>query len=100
MTELSFWERIGFTSKSKRVMMLVKGKQKIDESYFWLRSTMIQGKQLKNLLQAKKTRIADLQTEQEQLMTAIAEAQQELIKHDGLVEEARSELKQTESRKN
>ena len=33
-------------------------------------------------------------------MAAITEAQQELIKHDGLVEEARSELKQTESRKN
>ena len=32
-------------------------------------------------------------------MDQISEANQELIKHDGLVEEARSELKQTESRK-
>ena len=33
-------------------------------------------------------------------MAAITLAQEGLIKHDGLVEEARSELKQTESRKN
>jgi len=48
MTELSFWEKMGFTNKSKRVMMLVKGKQKIDESYYWLRSTLIQSTQLRN----------------------------------------------------
>ena len=100
MTELSFWEKIGFTNKSKRVMMLVKGREKIDESYQWLRSTMIQSKQLSNLLADKKQHIADLHSEQEMLVAQITEAQQELIKHDGLVEEARSELKQTESRKN
>jgi hypothetical protein len=80
-------------------MMLTTGKQKIDESYHWLRCTMYQSKQLENLLGDNKQHIRDLQAEQEQLIHLIAEAQQELIKHDGLVEEARSELKQTESRK-
>ena len=41
LTELSFWEKIGFTNNSKRQMMLVKGKTKLDESYNWLRATMI-----------------------------------------------------------
>jgi hypothetical protein len=51
MTELSFWEKIGFTNSTKRQMMMVKGKCKLDESYNWLRATMIQGKQLSNNLE-------------------------------------------------
>ena len=41
LTELSFWEKIGLKNKSKTQMMLNKGKQKLDESYHWLRFTMI-----------------------------------------------------------
>jgi len=41
LTELSFWEKIGFKSKNKQQMMLIKGKKKLDESYNWLRGTMI-----------------------------------------------------------
>jgi hypothetical protein len=44
LTELSFWEKIGFTNNSKRQMMMIKGKTKLDESYNWLRATLIQGK--------------------------------------------------------
>ena len=47
---------------------------------------MYQSKQLENLLGDNKQHIRDLQAEQEQLIHLIAEAQQELIKHDGLVE--------------
>ena len=48
-------------------MMLVKGKQKLDESYQWLRATMIQGKQLSNNLEQKKKRINELENETEYL---------------------------------
>ena len=44
LTELTFWEKIGFTNKIKRNMMLQEGKQKLDENYYWLRNTMIQSK--------------------------------------------------------
>ena len=57
MTTLSFWEKIGFTNSKKRNMMLTQGKQKIDESYNWLKATMIQSKLLRNNLDEKKRKI-------------------------------------------
>lgn len=81
-------------------MMLYQGKEKLDESYIWLRNTIIQSKQLGNELNKKRTKIGELEDEQKSLEAQITEARQELIKHDGLVEEARSDLKQQESRKN
>ena len=46
ITKLTFWEKIGLikVSTSKKEMMMSKGKEKIDESYVWLRSTIIQSK--------------------------------------------------------
>ena len=61
---------------------------------------MIQGKQLSNNLEQKKKRINELEQETEYLNKQIQLALQEQIKQDGLVEEARSEQKQSESRKN
>jgi cell division protein FtsB len=48
-------------------MMLVKGKTKLDESYNWLRATLIQGKQLSNNLEQKKKHIKELEDETEYL---------------------------------
>lgn len=77
--------------------MLSKGKQKLDESYTWLRSTIIQSKQLEALLDKKRDKMKRLQNEAEDLELQISEAKQDLIKHDGLVEEGRGELKHQES---
>lgn len=63
MTTLSFWEKIGFTNSKKRNMMLTQGKQKIDESYNWLKATMIQSKLLRNNLDEKKRKIQELEDE-------------------------------------
>jgi len=43
ITKLTFWEKVGLSkvSSNKKEMMLSKGKQKLDESYTWLRSTII-----------------------------------------------------------
>ena len=53
MTEMTFWEKIGFTNNDKRVLMFTQGKQQLDESYYWLRSTIVQSGQLANLLADK-----------------------------------------------
>jgi hypothetical protein len=41
LTELSFFEKLGLTNQKKMQMMIVQGKEKIDESYYWLKSTII-----------------------------------------------------------
>lgn len=96
---MTFWEKIGFTNNEKRTLMIAQGKQQMDETYNWLRSTIVQSCQLSNLLADKNQRIKDLEAEQEMYKAKIAEAQQEKMKQDSLVEEARSQLKQTQSRK-
>ena len=73
--------------------MMNQGKDKIDESYQWLRATVIQNNQLYNLLDDKKDKIRDLENEKEMLREKIQEAGNDMMKHDGLVEEAKSELK-------
>ena len=60
---------------------------------------MVQSYQLNNLLDQKKGKIISQKQQEKSLKERITIAQQELIRQDGLVEEARSELKQTESRK-
>ena len=77
--------------------MLTQGKQKIDESYNWLKATMIQSKLLRNNLDEKKRKIQELEDEAIRLNQHIQLAQNEQVKQDGLVEEARSESKQKES---
>lgn len=58
LTKLTFLEKyIGITNQDKRRMMLQKGKEKIDESYVWLRNTMVQSYQLNKLLEGKKAKI-------------------------------------------
>ena len=44
--------------------MLVEGKNKVDETYNWLRGTLIQSKQLELLHLQKKQNIKDLKEEQ------------------------------------
>lgn len=75
--------------------MMTKGKEKLDESYHWLRATVIQNHQLYNMLDDKKDQIKDLETQKDYLRDKIQEAGNDMMKHDGLVEEAKSELKQT-----
>ena len=99
MTELSLWEKVGFTDNKKRAMMFVKGKQKMDESYAWIRSTMIQGKQLQELLNQKREKEKELDSEKEELENKIKEHTQMLNIHEGLVEDAKGKQKQSESQK-
>ena len=63
MTEVSFWERIGFSSSTKREIMIVQGKEQLEQSYHWLKSTVVQSRQLDELFQQKKDTIASLETE-------------------------------------
>ena len=95
---MSCWEKFGFTNKSKQQLMMSKGKEKIDESYHWLQATVIQNHQLYNMLDDKKDQIRDLENQKEMLREKIQDAGNDMMKHDGLVEEAKSELKQTQSR--
>ena len=78
---------------------MTRGKDKLNESYYWLKSTVIQNRQLYNKLDSKKDHIKDLENQKEILRDKIQEAGNDMMKHDGLVDEARSELKQTQSRK-
>ena len=79
--------------------MLDKGREKIDESYIWLRNTMIQSKQLDRLLESKKKKIISLKEEDRHLEDLINNSKNEHTRQDGLVEDARSLLKQTDSRR-
>lgn len=76
ITKLTFWEKVGLSkvSSNKKEMMLSKGKQKLDESYSWLRSTIIQSKQLEAELNKKRDHIKGLLNEFEDLESQIAEA--------------------------
>ena len=72
---LNFWERIGFSNSAKQEMILTEGKKQLDESYHWLRSTIIQSRQLSDLLAHKNQTIRDLEAEQELYKARIAGAQ-------------------------
>merc|ERR1712034_195156 len=80
-------------------MGMAEGKERLNQSYYWLKATVIQNHQLYNLLDDKKDQIRDLENQKETLRDKIQEAGNDMMKHDALVEEARSELKQTQSRK-
>lgn len=52
----------------------------MDESYDWLKATVVQATQLSDELNVKCENIKDLEAEQEALKSKIAEAQQEKMK--------------------
>ena len=41
LNEMSFFEKMGFTNNKKREVMHSRGAENMDESYHWLRTTMI-----------------------------------------------------------
>lgn len=51
--------------------MMTKGRDKLNESYYWLKSTVIQNHQLYNLLDDKKEHIRDLENQKEILRDKI-----------------------------
>lgn len=87
-------------NQQKKQMLVTESTKSLNNYFLWLRATMIQRQLLHNHLLQKKQTIKELDNENAILVEQITNAQQQQIAQDALVEEARSELKQTESRMN